>query len=336
MAAGLVVAFVAVGLFVATIGFSIGLDSDFFRNASAVLLAETAVSGEFKVPLYSSIANTQTANVEKWQPYFWQMGPNALMEANAAAQFVASHKEWKKVVPLAFDYEWGHTSVKTFSEMLKKLRPDVEIAPMVPVKLGESNMTSYIAPVLAQNPDVVYGAIFSGGLTNLVKQGKSYGLFEKTNLVTLTTVDFLQNMGSEMPTKGIYGTARSPFNLMLENPRAKAFVDAYKARFRQDPNDWAMLTYDGLMFFAEAVRSAKSVQADALMKAVTSIKYDGLRGNNMTVRAVDSQFSAPSWVGQVGKDPAYSYAVLKNAQRFDAESSLPSESAIKAMRAAAK
>jgi len=35
----LVTAFVAIGLFVATIGFSIGLDQDIFRNASAVLLA---------------------------------------------------------------------------------------------------------------------------------------------------------------------------------------------------------------------------------------------------------------------------------------------------------
>jgi cytochrome c biogenesis protein CcdA len=43
MAAGLVIAFVAVGLFVATIGFSIGLDADWFRTLSAVLLAATGV-----------------------------------------------------------------------------------------------------------------------------------------------------------------------------------------------------------------------------------------------------------------------------------------------------
>jgi cytochrome c biogenesis protein CcdA len=39
LALGLVTAFVTIGLFVATIGFSIGLDQDIFRNASAVLLA---------------------------------------------------------------------------------------------------------------------------------------------------------------------------------------------------------------------------------------------------------------------------------------------------------
>ena len=39
LAGGLVVSFVGVGLFVATIGFSVGLDADVFRAGSAVLLA---------------------------------------------------------------------------------------------------------------------------------------------------------------------------------------------------------------------------------------------------------------------------------------------------------
>src|ERR1700741_2425586 len=38
LAAGLAVSFVAVGLFVATIGFSIGLTADLFRQAAAALL----------------------------------------------------------------------------------------------------------------------------------------------------------------------------------------------------------------------------------------------------------------------------------------------------------
>ena len=38
LAAGLAISFVAIGLFVATIGFSIGLDGDVFRRAAAVLL----------------------------------------------------------------------------------------------------------------------------------------------------------------------------------------------------------------------------------------------------------------------------------------------------------
>ena len=41
--AGLVLSFVAVGMFVATIGFAIGLDEDFFRRLSALLLVAIAL-----------------------------------------------------------------------------------------------------------------------------------------------------------------------------------------------------------------------------------------------------------------------------------------------------
>ncbi len=43
LAAGLALSFVVIGLFVATIGFSIGLDQDLFRNAAAVLLLAIGV-----------------------------------------------------------------------------------------------------------------------------------------------------------------------------------------------------------------------------------------------------------------------------------------------------
>ena len=43
LAAGLVLSFVSIGLFVATIGFSIGLDGDVFRDIAAVLLAGIGV-----------------------------------------------------------------------------------------------------------------------------------------------------------------------------------------------------------------------------------------------------------------------------------------------------
>lgn len=300
--------------------------------SSAVLLAETAVSAELKVPFYSALGNTQTATMERGQPYYWQVAPNVLMESLAVAEYVAQNKSWKKIAPLAYDYEWGHTSVKAFSEHLKKLRPDVEILPTVPVKLGESNMTSYVTAILAQNPDVVYGAIFGGGLVNFVRQGSGYGFFQKTSLVTLTTVDFLQTMGSNLPEKGLHGWARAPFTSLLGNAKAKAFVDKYKARHTKEPDDWAVLAYDGLMFYAEAVKAARSTKADDVVKAVPTVKYDGLRGA-LSVRALDGQMAAPSFVGPVSKDGTYPYLIMKDATRVDAAKTLPSEDLVKASRA---
>ncbi|MCZ7562922.1 MAG: ABC transporter substrate-binding protein [Burkholderiales bacterium] len=153
--------------------------------------------------------------------------------------------------------------------------------------------------------------------------------------MTLTTVDFLQSMGADMPAKGVHGFSRAPFYALLDNPKTKAFVDTYKARYGKDPDDWAVLAYDGLMFFAAAVRKANSAKADDIMKAITSIRYDGLRGT-MTVRALDGQMDAPSWVGRVGKDPKYPYMVLQDVVRIGAERTMLPEETVKALRAKAK
>jgi branched-chain amino acid transport system substrate-binding protein len=301
--------------------------------SSGVMLAETAVSAELKVPFYTAIGNSQTANLEKFQPYFWQISPNVLMEAIATAEYVAQNKAWKKIAPLAYDYEWGHTTVKAFSEHLKKLRPDVEILATVPVKLGETNMTSYITAVLAQKPDMVFGAIFGGGLINLAKQGKAYGFFEQTTMLTLTSGDFMQSMGADLPEKGLHGWTRAPFTALLDNPKAKAFVDKYKARNGKEPDDWGILAYDGLMFYAEVVKAANSTKGDDIIKALPTVKYDGLRGSGMSVRALDGQMSAPVFVGPIVKDPAYAFSTMKGAIRLEASKTIPAEDLVKASRA---
>ena len=43
LAAGIAVSFVAIGLFAATIGYSIGLDTELFRNVAAVLMVAVGV-----------------------------------------------------------------------------------------------------------------------------------------------------------------------------------------------------------------------------------------------------------------------------------------------------
>ncbi|SME91018.1 amino acid/amide ABC transporter substrate-binding protein, HAAT family [Tistlia consotensis] len=304
--------------------------------SSAVMLAVSAVSKELKTPFYSTIGNSQKANIEAFQPYFWQTQAHALMEAAAAAEFVAGHADWKRVVPMGFDYEWGHTSVDTFVAHLKQLRPDMEIADPLFPKIGESNMTSYITAALAQKPDVVYAAVFGGGLINLIKQGKSFGFFQRASLVTLMTVDTMQALAKDMPAKGVSGYARAPFFELMGNPKAKAFVEAYRERYGVYPDDWATSSYDGLMYLAAAIEAAGGTDADKLMAAVTSITVHGLRGDALKVRDFDHLMNAPVYVGDVTTDSPYGFPIMKNVVRIDADKTMPSKEQVEKLRAAAQ
>jgi branched-chain amino acid transport system substrate-binding protein len=303
--------------------------------SSAVMLAESAVSGELKVPFYATIGSTQRANIELYQPYFWQAQANATMEAYAAAEYVAKKSEWKTIATMGSDYEWGHTSVAAFSERLKMLRPDVTIIEPIFPKVGETAMAPYITTVLNNKPDAVFAALFGGSLGSLIKQGQGFGFFQRTNLVTLMTVDTLQSMGSAMPASNVYGIARAPFFALEQTPEVKAFIEKYRAAYNEYPTDWSINGYDGLMFYAAAAEHAKSVAPDAIIKAISEISYDGLRGKGLKVRAFDGQMNAPSYVGKATKVPDYDFPILTEIEKFSGESLMVSEDAIAAARKAA-
>jgi branched-chain amino acid transport system substrate-binding protein len=304
--------------------------------SSAAMLAMIPVAAEAKIPLLSAVGNSQKANIENFSPYFIQTQANAMQEAAAAAQFVARNPQWKKVALAGYDYEWGQTSVKVFAEELKRLRPDVQLADPVFIKLGETNMTSYITALMSREPDVVFAAVFGGGLTNLVKQGAGFGIFAKTELVTLTTYDFLMGAGDAIPLGRVHGISRAPINFLMSNPKVKSFADKYKAAHGVVPNDWALSGYDAIMFWAETVKAAGSTQGDKVIAASRTVSYDGLRAKGLKVRALDGLMNAPSYVGTVGKEAGYDFPVLTKVVVVEAETTMPSEALVTRMRAAAK
>lgn len=304
--------------------------------SSSVLLAVEAVAAEAGVPHYAMIGSTQKANIEAFHPNFWQIQANATMEAFAAAAYVAKREDWKRIQPMGFDYEWGHTSVEAFTERLKELRPDIEITDPIFIKLGDNNMGPYIAPALSTQPDAIYAAVFGGGLVNLIKQGQGFGLFERSNLITLTTVDALQSMGSAMPKSGVYGIARAPFNALPKSETLSAFIEGYRAEYKEYPTDWAVNGYDGLMIYAAAVEAAGSTELDALMPKVYGGTFDGLRGSGLTVRAFDGQMDAPAYVGAVSFGSDFDFPVLTDVDIVPGAGLMWSEEKIQTLRAAAK
>lgn len=304
--------------------------------SSAVMLAESAVSAELKVPFYAAIGSTQRANIELYQPYFWQVQANATMEAYAAAEYVAKKADWTKISTLGSDYEWGHTSVAAFTERLKELRPDITFADPIYAKVGETAMASYITATLAQDPDAVFAPLFGPSLGAVLKQGQGFGFFQQTALVSLMTVDTLQSQGASMPADNVYGIARAPFFALEQTPAVASFIEKYRAAFGEYPTDWAINAYDGLNFYAAVAEKAGSVGADAVIATLPQVSFDGLRERGLSIRALDGQMNAPVYVGKATKVDGYDFPILTEVEKFEGAPLMPTEEFILKAREAAK
>src|SRR5262245_43241239 len=178
--------------------------------SSGVGLAMSEVAKEFRVPICMHTSNTERMTVERGHRYIFQLVPNTFMEGTMVALRAAEKPEWKRIVVIGPDYDYGRTVAAAFTAKIRQLRPDVEIAKEFWPKLGEPDFTSYITGILAQKPDVLYSILWGGDMLAFIKQGKPYGLFDKLPLIWLSELDTLRALGSEM-FEGVMGDSRAHF-----------------------------------------------------------------------------------------------------------------------------
>ncbi len=301
--------------------------------SSSVFMAVNPIAEQYKIPLISALSGTHKATVDFGHPYVYQTQPNTLMEGKALAAYAAKQKDWKTVVTMALDYEWGRTTVQVFVDELQKLRPDVKIAKQLWPPLGETNMTSYITAALAEKPDAIMTVTFGDGTVSLVKQGEAYGLLKRTKLLAFLSTEALISLGNEIP-EGIYGWARAPF-YAIHTAKAKAFVTKYRATYNEYPADWALLAYDSIYMIKGAIEGAKGTDPLKFRDAMAKLKFDGLRGP-MHMRELDNTFNSPVFLGVTKKTPEYPFPIMVNVDEIPGDVALPSEALVNQLRTAAK
>ena len=301
--------------------------------SSSVFMAMNQVSKQYGMPLISAISGTHKATVDFGHPNVYQTQPHTLMEGKAIAEYAAK-KGWKKIVTVALDYEWGRTTVAVFSEELARLNPNVKISKKLWPKFGETNLTSYITAALAEKPDAIVGVMFGSGTNSMIKQGKSYGLLKRTQLLTFLSTESYIALGKNIPD-GVHGWARGPF-YALTTARAKSLVEKYrKAHDGEYPNDWGMLGYDVMYIIKAAIDKAGGTDPAKFRQAMGSITFDTLRGP-LKMRLIDNTFNAPSFIGVTKMTGKYPFPTMVDVNVIPGDVTLPTEAKVKALRAAAK
>ena len=300
--------------------------------SSSIFMSVFPVTKEYNIPLFSALSGTHKPNIDFFYPGVFQTQPNTITEGKALAEF-AKQKGWKKIVTMAMDYEWGRTTIEVFKDHLAEIAPDAKIVKELWPKFGETNMTSFITAALSEQPDAVI-AVTAGSTTNsTIKQGKAYGLFEKTKVVLFLVTQTLMDMGTEVPD-GIYGWCRAPFNA-LGTDKGADFVKRYRARYDGEyPTDWGVLGYDVMYYIKEVVTRAGNTKSEDMSKAAASFTFDSLRGP-LRSRTLDNMLNSPSYIGITKKTPEYPFPVLVDVTRISGDKLLASEAEVMKMRAAA-
>ncbi|MCB8819620.1 ABC transporter substrate-binding protein [Microvirga rosea] len=270
---------------------------------------------------------TDAITMAQGNRYTFRVRPSNFMQVGMLVdQAKASGaKRWAIVAP---NYEYGQSAAEVFKRLIKERVPGAEIVAEQYPALGKIEAGATVSAIEQAKPDGIFNVTFGPDLTQFVREGNSRGLFEGKTVLSLLTgePEWLLPLKDEIPEG--WTVTGYPWD-EIKDPKHKAFVDTYRAKYNDTPRLGSLLGYVVVNMIRDTIERAGSVETEALVKALEDAKFDTVIGP-VTMRGLDNQSTMGAWVGKL---------VLKGAtggmtewKYNDGASFMPSEAEVKATR----
>jgi len=241
-------------------------------------------------------------------------------------QFSRAFAEYFKVQPyrkfylINMDYVFGHAVADDFIAAMKKVIPDVQIVGNDFHPIATKDFAPYISKIITSGAEVVYTGNYGTDLETLMKHAAQLGMKARWASNQLDDPVVLSNI-REYALGAIAVTLYSP---NVETRQNKIFMEKWHSKFKDTKHPWpagAMFgqIYNGCMFFFEAVKKAKTIDPEAVIKAWEGMEYEGVMGK-MTMRACDHQTLQPLIISEIqAKSDFYPFPYLGKPGMIPAE-----------------
>jgi branched-chain amino acid transport system substrate-binding protein len=296
-----------------------------FLSNVGVAMADFA--NQKKIVYIAAEPLTDAITMAQGNRYTFRIRPNNTMQVGMLVdQAKASGaKRWAIVAP---NYEYGQSAAAAFKRLIQERVPGAQIVAEQYPALGKIEAGPTVSALEQAKPDGVFNVLFGPDLTQFVREGNTRGLFEGKTVLSLLTgePEWLLPLKDEVPAG--WTVTGYPWDQITE-PKHKAFVDAYRAKYNDTPRLGSLLGYMVVYMIRDTIERAGSTETEALIKALEDAKFDTVVGP-ITMRGIDNQSSMGAWVGKL---------VLKGAAGGmtdwaykDGTSFMPTEGEVKAVR----
>jgi branched-chain amino acid transport system substrate-binding protein len=217
--------------------------------------------------------------------YVFRTTTMATQENVAAVRYVVENfpnlKPYSGINP---NYAWGQDAWSDFTESMKVLKPQAQIATNVTPKLGAGQYGTEISALLGSGAEIIQNSLWGGDLEAYIMQAAPRGLLTKAPNVMLTGETVLERLADQVPDGTIIG-ARGP-NGPFAPPTAlnKWFAKAYRDKF--GINAVYASYHMATAFFgvkaayekAQAANKGKDPSIDDIIKALEYMKFESPAG----------------------------------------------------------
>ncbi|MHB1653059.1 MAG: ABC transporter substrate-binding protein [Desulfitobacteriaceae bacterium] len=208
-------------------------------------------------------------------PYVFR---NSLLDSIAAPTLIkwaVQEKGWKNIAVITSkNNDFSVSLSKMFKDAIVKDGAKVAIEEFM--QDGDTDFSAVVTKIKAANPDVI---VFSGYYTEgalIMKKVRESGMSQ-----IMISGDGLQSDDfGKIGGKAVDGTI-SYAGFSPEQPSAEAqkFIDAYKAKFKDNPDLFSIQAYDAVMMVAKAIKESKSADPTVYKDVLAKTKdYPGYSG----------------------------------------------------------
>lgn len=240
---------------------------------SGIVLACAPEANRQRVVLLSGSATSD--NITDAGDYVFRTCPRNLEQARTIADFAFNKLGLKTSFILYRNVDYGVTLRDAFEKAFKDLSGTIVGIEAVPADAAD--VRAQLTKVQAAAPAFVFAAVHYPEGGAMLRQSKELGI---SSVVIGTDGGYdpqlLKSAGDA--ADGSYWVTIG-WGDPTTNPAVKKFMDAYRARYGEEPGAYSGLFYDAAQVLAKAISSISGqVDGPAIQKALLNTQYEGPTG----------------------------------------------------------
>ena len=241
--------------------------------SSTVTLAIAPICEKAGIVLLSPTSSANSiSNAGDW---IFRNYPSDQIEGTAMAKFAKEEVGAESVVIFAASSAWAQGLAGVFTDQYEGRFRKVEKR----FDFDESMMDQlpgWVEEAKTMEPDAVYVVAYDQELIQLLQMFAAAGLDAVRMSTSSVTADIGKRAGASAENI-VY--PQVVLDLESKEPAVELFINAYRAKYNEDPDIYAAHGYDAVKLMAEAIRAAGSTHPRSIRQGLSGIEnFDGAAG----------------------------------------------------------
>jgi len=242
--------------------------------SSGVTLSMMELAKKYNKLLMVPISQSVKITGEKKNKQTFRVNANPALTSGALCKWMIDNLG-KKFYLLTVDYAWGRSTSQQYNKRLREMGANIVGETFFP--LGNKDFAPYFGKIKAAKPDVLFITAAGNDAISVVTQAERYGIKKMMPICgdgSLVSADILTAQGDA--ANGII--TADYYSASLDTPENKAWVAKYKKLNGASPSKFSVSSYEAVMWLAQAIKKAGSIEADKVIAALEGSTYHGPQG----------------------------------------------------------